>query len=195
MPVTWLLPVTLSMQQMPVPSTLLTRFTFAKSYFCTSDVDPNDCNLFPCQCIRWWLDIWISYGASCEFNSGPVKQLSDLEIVELTFANPSAKKEEHQNMVYSSCWAEAWKFSISNKPALLPALHAAAQAYNSKKWQNRLLCCVGSSTDWHFLCLRCAVMNLDSMLPSPNIIIIHIILFLASVSWTFIAIWWRNCPM
>ena len=37
--------------------------------------------------------------------------------------------------------------SVTRQP-FSQLIHAAALGYNSKKWQNCLLCCVGSLTDW-----------------------------------------------
>lgn len=100
----------------------------------------------------------LSTGSTFKFHlepvvsSTPIEQISVLDIVELTVVRPSAK-EEHQKMVALVELKHGNFPSVTSQP-FSQLIHAAALAYNSRKWQNSLLCCVGSLTDWHLFVIN-----------------------------------------
>ena len=79
-------------------------------------------------------------------------QLSDLETVELLVSSP-AQENEDQSMVALLEIKNGEYPIITGKP-FSQLMHAAALAYNSGKWQSRLLCCMASLKFWHLFMIE-----------------------------------------
>ena len=85
-------------------------------------------------------------------SSAPLEQVSDLDIVELTVSSPSAQKQEQKTVALVEL--KHGSFPIVTSQPFSQLVHAAALAYNSNKWHNCLLCCMGSLSDWHLFVLK-----------------------------------------